>query len=110
MVVYYERGTPVQSMLLMSQPAPTDSACHPTMETTSGQMAPPKSGHSVRMPPESGGIPGRIHFWEVPSALMLSQSGGCEKFGGVDRGRRGFHYEHVKLLQGAPNPPRLSSD
>jgi len=24
------------------------------------------------MPPESGGIPGRVHFWEVPFALMFS--------------------------------------
>ena len=35
-------------------------------------MAPPKSGHPLRMPPESGGIPGRVHFWEVPYVLMLS--------------------------------------
>jgi len=27
-----------------------------TLETASGQMAPPKSGHPVRMPPGSGGI------------------------------------------------------
>ena len=43
-----------------------------TLETTLGQTAPPKSGHPSRMPPESGGIPGRDHFREVPSALMLS--------------------------------------
>ena len=24
------------------------------------------------MPPESSGIPGRVHYWEVPFALMLS--------------------------------------
>jgi len=35
-------------------------------------MAPLKSAHPLRMPPESGGIPGRVHFWEVPLALMLS--------------------------------------
>ena len=44
---------------------------HATLETTLGQMAPPKSGPPLRMPPESGGIPGRVHFWEVPFALML---------------------------------------
>ena len=26
----------------------------------------------LRMPPESGHIPGRVHFWEVSFALMLS--------------------------------------
>ena len=43
-----------------------------SLETTLGQMAPPKSGHPLRMPSESGGIPGRVHLWEVPFALMLS--------------------------------------
>jgi hypothetical protein len=38
--------------------------CTP-LETTLGQMAPPKSEHPLRMPPESGGIPGRDHFREV---------------------------------------------
>ena len=42
------------------------------LETTLGQMAPPKSGHPLRMQPESGGIPGRGHFWKVPFAPMLS--------------------------------------
>ena len=41
-------------------------------EETLGQMAPPKSGHPLIMPPESGGIPRRDHFWEVPFALRLS--------------------------------------
>ena len=30
------------------------------------------SGHPLRMPPQSGGILESVHFWEVPSALMLS--------------------------------------
>ena len=45
---------------------------HTTLKTTSGQIAPPKSGHPHRMPPESGGMPGRSHFWEIQFALMLS--------------------------------------
>ena len=45
---------------------------YPTLETTLGQMTPPESGHPLKMPPESGGIPGRAHFWQVPFALMLS--------------------------------------
>ena len=45
---------------------------HPTLKTTSGQIAPPTSGHPLRMPPGSGGIPGRVHFLEVPFDLMLS--------------------------------------
>ena len=36
---------------------------HP--EDTLGQMASPKSGHHLRMPPESGGIPFNVHFWKV---------------------------------------------
>ena len=35
-------------------------------------MAPPQGGYPLGMPPESGGIPGRNHIWEVPFALMLS--------------------------------------
>ena len=35
---------------------------HATLETTFGQMAPPTSGHPLKMPPESGSIPGRVHF------------------------------------------------
>ena len=54
-----------------SRRSPRRAGCVPTLETTLGQMAPPKSGHSPRMPPELGGIPGRDHFWEAPSALML---------------------------------------
>jgi len=42
-----------------------------TLETTLGQMAPPKSGPPLRMLPESGGIPGRVHFWKVSFALVL---------------------------------------
>ena len=33
----------------------------------------PKSGHPLRMPTESSGMPGRVHFWEVPLALMVSR-------------------------------------
>jgi len=51
-----------------------------TLETTSGQMAPPKSGLPLRMPSGSGGIPGRVHFWEVPFALMLSPGRGADKY------------------------------
>ena len=43
-----------------------------TLETTLGQMAPRQSGHPHRMLPESGGIPGCVHFWGVPFARMLS--------------------------------------
>ena len=45
-----------------------------TLETTLGQMAPPQSGNPLRMPPDSGGIPGQI--WKVPFALMLSPGWG----------------------------------
>jgi len=39
-------------------------------------------------PPESGGIPGRVHFWEVPFALMLSAGWGAGDTSG--RGRRSW--------------------
>ena len=32
------------------------SGHRPTLETTLGQTAPPKSGNPLRMPPDSGGI------------------------------------------------------
>ena len=41
-----------------------------TLEITLGQMPPPKGRQPLRMPPESGGVPGRVHFWEVPFALQ----------------------------------------
>ena len=43
-----------------------------TLETTLGQMAPPERGYPLSRPPESGGIPGRDHLWEVLFALVLS--------------------------------------
>ena len=42
-----------------------------------------QSGPPLRMPPDSGGIPGRVHFWEVSFALMLC-SGWCFKSGARD--------------------------
>ena len=48
--------------------------------TTLGQMAPPKSGHPLRMPPESGSIPGRVQSWEVKFALMLSPGWVSDRF------------------------------
>ena len=71
-----------------------------TLETPSGKMAPPKSGHPLGMPPESGGIPGRVHFWEVPFALMLSP-GWPRQIPGPD------HPALVLfgwLVEGGPNP------
>jgi len=56
--------------VLDARGGPTSSVT--TLETTLVQMTPPTTGYPLRMPPESGGIPGRVHFWEVPFALMLS--------------------------------------
>ena len=53
-------------------PSRTCNESKATLETTLGQMAPPKSGHPLRMPPESGGIPGRTSQMWTPFALMLS--------------------------------------
>ena len=66
----FERGRARARRTARFQNHTQQHAC--TLETTLGQMAPPKSGHPLSMPPESGGIPGRVHFWEVPFALMLS--------------------------------------
>ena len=73
---------------------PSTLARGPILEATSGQMAPAKSGHPLRMPPKSDGIPGRVHFVEVPFALMVypgwvQTCGGnesCHLFGGAAAG------------------------
>ena len=77
----------------------------------------PKSGHLIRMPPESGGVPGRDHSWEVPYALMLSR-GWCANYCSfaVSGGRAGLaarrhaRREPLTLPPQNPKPQTLKAE